>query len=186
MAEQSEEMRFHDAEGNPEPRMQARPNRFEERLGSAFERVASLLTSAIAAFLVVFVVVALAGVVSEVREPLLHRDFTEAAIHGLDSTFLAIILLELLHTVVSRGRVSEQMQEFLVIGVTATIRHGLEVAASGRTRDQRDLVIDLAITAVAAFILVGALWLVRQSLRADTRESKRGPSDGTPRVAGGA
>ncbi len=63
------------------------------------------------------------------------------------------------------------MQEFLVIGVTATVRHGLDIAAS-RDSGARDSVINLAINAAGALVLVLALWLVRHQVRADERAAR--------------
>ncbi|MBV9281853.1 MAG: hypothetical protein JOZ41_17380 [Chloroflexi bacterium] len=60
------------------------------------------------------------------------------------------------------------------------VRHSLELAAGGG--NARDVVINLAITAVAALILVGALWLVRQQLRAD-REAARREYEAAPDAA---
>jgi len=157
-----------------EPTVQAQPSAPEGRLIHLYERAESVLTSVVALFLIVFVVVALLGVIGEVKGPLLAPtpDFTTAALKGIDAAFLAIILLELLHTTLSRGPISQQLQEFLVIGITAAVRHGLELAASGRGNNPRDVVINLTINAVGAFVLIAGLWLVRQQLRADRRERR--------------
>jgi len=42
-----------------------------------------------------------------------------ALILSYDTAFLTIILVELLHTVLSRGPIGRQVQEFLVIGITS-------------------------------------------------------------------
>lgn len=154
-----------------EPSLRPEPTRTESRLGDLFARVESLLISVVAFFLIAFVIIALLAVVKEVRGPLLDYDFGAAAIKGTDATFLAIILLELLHTTLSRGPISQQLQEFLVIGVTATVRHGLDIAAS-RDSGARDSVINLAINAAGALVLVLALWLVRHQVRADERAAR--------------
>ena len=83
---------------------------------------------------------------------------------------LAIILLELLHTTLTRSSIIRQLQEFLVIGITAGVRYSLEVAASGGGSNPRDVVIDLTINAGAVLILVAALWLVRQQLLAERQD----------------
>jgi len=69
------------------------------------------------------------------------------------------------------------VQEFLVIGITSAVRHGLTVAANvnGRTGagartsglaasggSARDVGVNLAVNAAGVLILVAALWLVRQ------------------------
>ena len=124
--------------------------------------------------LALFVLMALAAVVVEVKDPLLGGDLTTATLRGVDATFLAIILLELLHTTLSRGPISQQLQEFLVIGITATIRHSLEVAAE--RGEARDVVVNLTINAAGALLLVAALWLVRHQLRADRRTATGQPA----------
>ena len=154
-----------------EPSVRAQPTGSDERIIKVYERVESLLTLIVALLLIGFVLIALAGVVIDVRGPLIHdHNFTEAALGGIDSIFLAIILLELLHTALSHGPVSQQVQEFLVIGITAAVRHGLEVAAPGHGKSSHAVVIDLAINSAAVLVLVLALWLIRQQLRADQRE----------------
>jgi phosphate starvation-inducible membrane PsiE len=156
-----------------EPRVQPQLSRPEERLTALYERAESVLTSVVALFLMGFVVVALAAIVAEVRKPLfVDHDFTLAALKGIDASFLAIILLELLHTTLSRGPISQQVQEFLVIGITAAVRHGLELAASGPESNSRDVVISLVLNSVGAVVLVVGLWLVRQQLRADRRAQR--------------
>ena len=140
--------------------MRPQPTEPEGRLNELLERAESLLTSVVAVFLIGFVLIALLAVLVEVRGPLLDdHDFTTATLKGIDASFLAIILLELLHTTLSRGPISQQLQEFLVIGITASIRHGLGIAAT--RGDPRDVVVNLAINAAGALVLVVGLWLVR-------------------------
>ena len=157
-----------------EPSVQPQPTEKEEKLNLFWERVESILTSVITVIIIGFVVIAIIGVFMEIREPLfVAHDFTKAALKGIDAAFLAIILLELLHTTLARGSISSQLQEFLVIGITAAVRHGLELAASGSGSNPRDLVINLVINSTGALILVIALWLVRHQLRADTLAQRK-------------
>jgi hypothetical protein len=145
-----------------EPTVQPLPSPVEERLNRALERVASVLTSIVALGLILFVVLALVSVAMAAVKPVLsHRDFARGAIDGLDGAFLVIILLELVHTTLSRGPVTRQVQEFLVVGITVGVRSGLEIAAV-RGGDLRALPINLAINALGVLILVAALWLVRR------------------------
>jgi PPOX class probable F420-dependent enzyme len=138
----------------------------ERRLNQALERMASLLTSTVALLLIALVALALVAMVRATVEPLLdRRDFTRAAIDGLDGAFLVIILLELVHTTLSRGPVSRQLQEFLVVGVTSAVRSGLEIAADHGA--DTPVSMKLAVNALGVLILVGAFWLVRQRARAD-------------------
>ncbi len=114
---------------------------------------------------------------------------TTAVAAGTDSIFLTVILLELLHTVISRGPLLEQTQEFIVIGITSVIRHGLSLVATagiataavsgahgGAPPNARDIVIDLAINSASVLLLVVALWLIRRhassgSIQSDTQTS---------------
>lgn len=138
---------------------------FEAWFNRALERAVSVLTSVVALLLVVFVVIALAGAGAAALEPLRgSRDFTGAAIDGLDRAFLVVILLELAHTTLSRGPITRQVQEFLVVGVTSGVRAGLEAVAQ-RGTDARAVSISLALNAIAVFVLVGALCLIRVRVR---------------------
>jgi phosphate starvation-inducible membrane PsiE len=146
-----------------EPTIHPEPPRAERRWDRALERGAGILTSIVGLMLILFVVVALAGAVQATIEPLVHgQQFTHAAVEGVDAAFLAIILLELVHTTLSKGPISRQLQEFLVIGATSGVRSGLEVAAGARGADPRQTVIALAIDSLGVLLLVIALWLVRQ------------------------
>jgi hypothetical protein len=118
------------------------------------------------------------------------RDLVHSAVSGLDAAFVAIILLELVHTTLSRSPLSGQVQEFLVIGITSAVRHGLETAADRGTQNARDTAIDLCITSMAALLLVAALWLVRAWLSTEhgprkdaSREASRGASSAPDAVA---
>jgi phosphate starvation-inducible membrane PsiE len=151
-----------------EPRIQPAPLGPEKRFNDGLERAASVLTSVVATLLILFVVVAIVGVVLEAwRSLFTDHDPMRAALSGLDAAFIVIILLELVHTTLSRGPISTQVQEFLVIGITSAVRNGLETAAGRGKGPARETAIDLAITSVAALLLVIALWLVRQRLNAE-------------------
>jgi phosphate starvation-inducible membrane PsiE len=154
-------------ERSDEPK-QLRPSAGEARFNRGLERVASVLTSLVGVFLVVFVCVALVGVVEQVWLPLVReRDFTRAALRGVDAAFVAIILLELVHTTLSRGPLTMQLQHFLVIGITAGVRSGLDIAAGAREGSPQQIVIDLALNSVAVLVLVIAWVLVRRRLHTE-------------------
>jgi hypothetical protein len=140
----------------------------QERFHRSLERATGLLTSIVALLLLVLVAIALVGVFIAAIEPIVARDFTRAAIDGLDGAFLVIILLELVHTTLSRGPIALQLQEFLAIGVTSGVRAGLEAVAQ-RGVEARSTAISLALNAVAVFVLVGAICLVRHRLHAEER-----------------
>lgn len=136
-----------------------------------FSRVESFLIFVIGLFIVGFVLIALLGVINEIREPLLiTHNFTEAALKGIDVAFLAIILLELLHTIRSQSSLTKQLQEFLIIGITSAVRHGLELAATSTTGvSPQSVVINLTINALAVFILVCSLWIAEKAAKENRR-----------------
>jgi hypothetical protein len=111
---------------------------WDERLGSVIEFVERALVYVVALFLVGFAVLALVNTVVLVWDPIfVQHDYTTAITHGIDAAFLTVILLELLHTVITRGPISRQLQEFLVIGITSAVRHSLEITA-GTTAGQTE------------------------------------------------
>jgi len=155
------------ASGNDGTGAAASP-RFEERLTHAVERAAGVLTSLIALLLLAFVIVALVGVLRAVWQPLFYgHDYVEAALDGLDGAFLAIILLELVHTTLSRGAITRQLQQFIAIGITAAVRSGLEVAARAGAGNVREVITSVVLNSVGVLVLVAAWWLVRQRMHAD-------------------
>lgn len=140
-----------------------------------FSKIETLLIFVVGLFIVGFVLIALLGVITEIREPLLiTHNFTEAALKGIDVAFLAIILLELLHTIRSQSSLSKQLQEFLIIGITSAVRHGLELAATSSTGvNPQSVVINLAINALAVFVLVGALWVAEKTAKEGRRSESK-------------
>jgi phosphate starvation-inducible membrane PsiE len=148
-----------------EPTLKPKPTRLERRVEPSLLRAASIFGSIVALVLLALVAIALVGTVRVVALALIARDFNRAVVDGLDSAFLVIILLELVHTTLARGPVSSQLQAFLVVGITAGVRLGLEVAAE--RGDPAAVVRNLAINALGVLVLVGALWLVRERLHAE-------------------
>jgi len=166
--------------------------RLNDRLARGLGVVERLLVSVVALLLVGFAALGLLNTVALVKDTLVGGgDYAVVIAEGIDAAFLTIILLELLHTVLSRGSLAQQVQEFLVIGITSAVRHGLTVAAnvnggtgagtgagaraSGLATSSaaaRDVGVNLAVNAAGVLILVAALWLVRQHIggAADARE----------------
>ncbi len=165
--------------------------RLNDRLARGLGVVEQLLVSVVALLLVGFAALGLLNTVALVKDTLVGGgDYAVVIAEGIDAAFLTIILLELLHTVLSRGALGQQVQEFLVIGITSAVRHGLTVAANvnggtgagARTSglaasggSARDVGVNLAVNAAGVLILVAALWLVRQhagaaDAEADARE----------------
>lgn len=158
--------------------------RWDDSVDRIFAVVQRLLLAGVAVALVVLSVMALWDTIVLVRDELAVHDVTRAITVGVDTVFLTVILLELLHTVISRGTLAQQAPEFIIIGITSAIRHGLGLVASGSGTETvtrviqghryrvslpgsgspRDIVINLAINAGGVLILVAALWLVRSSL----------------------
>ena len=137
-------------------------------MNRVLQRVASIFMSLVGLFLLGFVVVALVGAVIEAWPALLRGEYGHAAIEGLDGAFLVVILLELVHTTLSKGAITRQLQEFIVVGVTASVRTGLEIAAASRN-DLHSAAINMSLNSVGVLVLVGALWVVRRMDRARAR-----------------
>lgn len=117
------------------------------RTESAFELMEQALVFVVAIFLIIFAMLSLVNVVMLTAGPIfLEHDFTKAIETGFDSAFMTIILLEVLHTVLSRASLVRQVQEFLVIGITSAVRHSLEVAAaSNGTHEETRTVCGVAV-----------------------------------------
>jgi len=158
--------------------------RLNDQLARGLGVVEQLLVSVVALLLVVFAALGLLNTVALVKDTLVGGgDYAVVIAEGIDAAFLTIILLELLHTVLSRSALGQQVQEFLVIGITSAVRHGLTVAANINGRpgagaptsglaasggSVRDVGVNLAVNAAGVLILVAALWLVRQHADATT------------------
>lgn len=154
--------------------MGARLRRIDDRISDVFEVLQRVLIAAVAVALIILSCLALWDTIHSVQSALARNELGLAIAVGIDTSFLTVILLELLHTVTRRGPLAQQVQEFMVIGITSALRHGLSITAaasgSGRGRvvsvntggvTERDTVINLAINSVSVLLLVIALWLVR-------------------------
>lgn len=157
------------------------PARIDGRLGAGFAILHRILIAAVALVLVVLAAMALWNTATTVETNLARHELSSAVTQGVDAVFLTIILLELLHTVITREPLAQQAEDFIVIGLTSAIRYGLGVVATasgsdsspGATThhlahipvssaaDPRDTVINLAINSASVLLLVAALWLVR-------------------------
>ncbi len=90
-----------------------------------------LLILTVALFLVGFAVLSLVNVIAITWGPIfVEHDYTKAIANGFDAAFMTVILLEVLHTVLSRAALSTLVIEFLVIAITSAVRHSLEIAAA--------------------------------------------------------
>lgn len=92
--------------------------------------------------------------------------FPAGMIQAINDILFIIIILEILRTVIARYTDGVfQLQNFLIIGIIAAVRHILTVGAymtlgSGKTREQFDrAVIELGISTIIVVALVLAIFL---------------------------
>lgn len=96
-----------------------------------FEWLEQVLILTVALFLVGFAMLSLVNVVAITWQPIVvEHDYTKAIASGFDAAFMTVILLEVLHTVLSRAALATLVIEFLVIAITSAVRHSLEIAAA--------------------------------------------------------
>lgn len=105
--------------------------------------------------------------------------FPTGMIQAINDILFIIIILEILRTVVARYTDGVfQLQNFLIIGVIAAVRHILTVGASmtlasGKSKDEFDrAVIELGISTVIVVALVFAIFLAKASNTMKVRPSK--------------
>ncbi len=166
---------------HPEAAKQDRYARWDSLQTVSFGIAQRILLALVALALVILSCMALWNTVVLVHTELSSHDLTRAITTGVDSVFLTVILLELMHTVIGRGHLAQRIQEFIVIGITSAIRHGLSLVAtsdSGQTvartinhrvyqvtvpgiSNPRDTVINLVINSGSVLLLVAALWLIQ-------------------------
>jgi hypothetical protein len=160
--------------------------RYDRWLDAGVDLIERLLITGVALVLITLSFMALWDTVVLVRDQLQIHDLTRAITVGVDTVFVTVILLELLHTVIGREPLARQAPDFIVIGITSAIRHGLSLVATASSSGEsvkrviggktyhltvpgsgnpREIVIDLAINSVGVLVLVIGLWIVRQSFR---------------------
>ena len=165
---------------------EARYATFDRWTRESVDLVERVLVAGVALVLVALSVMALWDTVVLVHDEIIVHDLTKAITVGVDTVFLTVILLELLHTVIGREPLARQAPDFIVIGITSAIRHGLGLVAtstgSGQTitrviagkryqltvpgaSNPRDVVINLVINSAGVLLLVVGLWIVRNSFR---------------------
>lgn len=162
-------------------------DRMDAGMEQSFAVVHEILIAGVAIALIILSAMALWDTVVLVRDELQVHNVTRAITVGVDTVFLTVILLELLHTVIGRGPLAQQAPQFIIIGITSAIRHGLGLVAtaqgSGETLKRvigghayklsvpgssgRETVINLAINSGSVLLLVAALWLVRHRFAKD-------------------
>ncbi len=151
------------------------PGRWVERIEEVFHIVLGLCLLGIA-------IAALYFSVNRVFET--DPFFPTGMIQAINDVLFIIIILEILRTVVARYTDGVfQLQNFLIIGVIAAVRHILTVGASmtlasGKSQTEFDrAVVELGISAGIVVALVFAIFLSRASNSFPAKISRR---SGTP------
>jgi uncharacterized membrane protein (DUF373 family) len=147
-------------------------------LGRWVERIEEVFHIVLGVFLLGIAVAALYFSVVRVFET--TPFFPTGMIQAINDILFIIIILEILRTVVARYTDGVfQLQNFLIIGVIAAVRHILTVGASmtlasGKSQDQFDrAVIELGISTAIVVALVFAIFLAKASNNLDRNSNKK-------------
>jgi uncharacterized membrane protein (DUF373 family) len=147
-------------------------------LGRWVERIEEIFHIVLGVFLLGIAIAALYFSVVRVFET--TPFFPTGMIQAINDILFIIIILEILRTVVARYTDGVfQLQNFLIIGVIAAVRHILTVGASmtlasGKSQDQFDrAVIELGISTAIVVALVFAIFLAKASNNLDRNSNKK-------------
>jgi uncharacterized membrane protein (DUF373 family) len=147
------------------------PSNWVERIEEVFHIILGIFLLGIAA-------AALVSSVIRVFET--NPFFPTGMIQAINDILFIIIILEILRTVIARYTDGVfQLQNFLIIGVIAAVRHILTVGASmtlssGKTQEQFDrAILELAVSAGIVVALVFAIFLSRASNNFPANRTKR-------------
>jgi uncharacterized membrane protein (DUF373 family) len=147
-------------------------------LGRWVERIEEIFHIVLGVFLLGIAIAALYFSVVRVFET--TPFFPHGMIQAINDILFIIIILEILRTVVARYTDGVfQLQNFLIIGVIAAVRHILTVGASmtlasGKSQDQFDrAVIELGISTAIVVALVFAIFLAKASNNLDRNSNKK-------------
>lgn len=152
--------------------------------GRLVERVEEIFHVVLGFFLLAIAIVALYFSVLRAFETVPF--FPTGMIQAINDILFIIIILEILRTVVARYTDGVfQLQNFLIIGVIAAVRHILTVGASmtlasGKSQSEFDrAVVELGISSGIVVALVFAIFLSRASNNFPTKSPKsdRSPSN---------
>jgi uncharacterized membrane protein (DUF373 family) len=150
------------------------PSRWVERVEEVFHVVLGLFLLAIAVVALYF---------SVIRAFETQPFFPTGMIQAINDILFIIIILEILRTVVARYTDGVfQLQNFLIIGVIAAVRHILTVGASmtlasGKSQSEFDrAVVELGISSGIVVALVFAIFLARASNNFPSKNVKTGAS----------
>lgn len=159
------------SEDNNETHKVLVPGRWVERIEEVFHIVLGLCLLVIAVVALYF---------SVVRAFETTPFFPTGMIQAINDVLFIIIILEILRTVVARYTDGVfQLQNFLIIGVIAAVRHILTVGASmtlasGKSQIDFDrAVIELGVSAGIVVALVFAIFLSKASNTFPNRSAKR-------------
>ena len=145
------------------------------------ERIVSRVEEIFHLVLGVFLLgIAVAALVASVNRVFITDPFFPTGmIQAINDILFVIIILEILRTVVARYTDGVfQLQNFLIIGVIAAVRHILTVGASltlanGKSREEFDRdVIELGISTGIVVALVFAIFLSRASSSMEAKKAK--------------
>ena len=147
------------------------PSNWVERIEEVFHIILGIFLLGIAA-------AALVSSVMRVFET--NPFFPTGMIQAINDILFIIIILEILRTVIARYTDGVfQLQNFLIIGVIAAVRHILTVGASmtlasGKSQEQFDrAILELAVSAAIVVALVFAIFLSRASNGFPASRTKR-------------
>lgn len=147
------------------------PSSWVERIEEVFHIVLGVFLLGIAAAALYF---------SVVRVFETSPFFPTGMIQAINDILFIIIILEILRTVVARYTDGVfQLQNFLIIGVIAAVRHILTVGASmtlayGKTQDEFDrAIVELSVSSAIVVALVFAIFLSKASNNFAPKPSKR-------------
>jgi uncharacterized membrane protein (DUF373 family) len=146
------------------------PSRLVEIMEEAFHAVIGVFLFGIAVAALIY---------SVIRVFTTSPFFPSGMIQAINDILFIIIILEILRTVIARYTDGVfQLQNFLVIGIIASVRHILTVGAymtlgSGKTSEEFDrAVIELAISSGIVVALVLAIFLAKVADSLSTKSGK--------------
>ena len=156
------------------------PGRWVERIEEVFHIVLGVCLLVIAVVALYF---------SVTRAFMTEPFFPTGMIQAINDILFIIIILEILRTVVARYTDGVfQLQNFLIIGVIAAVRHILTVGASmtlaaGKTQIEFDrAVVELGVSAGIVVALVFAIFLSRASNNFPSKAAKSARESGFNRA----
>jgi uncharacterized membrane protein (DUF373 family) len=141
-------------------------------------RVEDMMYIAIGAVLAIAAVVLLGWAALSFFQSVSMGNVGEAVLRMLDTLLLALMIIEIMHTVrISIGSRSLAIEPFLVVGLIASVRRVLIITAEQATPSAEHMVefqmamLELGLLTFMILALVGAIYWVRRFSSGATRES---------------